>query len=240
MSVTRRAFTPRSCCPAAKNSLSPTESQPMLPDAYTPDILTAMDQSLDFPTLRRTVHANVAEALADSRIANAQRIVIGGSGDSWFSALSVAPAFRRWTGLMTEARTAAELARYEVPLLGPSDLVITVSNPGSSSRAREAVLLAKSRGCPTLGVTGSLTGPLAQQADRIIHRPVVEQLDIPPEYGRCFLNMAEWIAVLYALYVFGLELGVKRGGISRETATAELDALERAIARIPEISAAID
>jgi glucosamine--fructose-6-phosphate aminotransferase (isomerizing) len=207
---------------------------------YTPDIVTAMEQSLDFPTLRRVVHAHVAEALADHRIVGARRIVIGGSGDSWFSALCVAPAFRRWTAVMTEARTAMELARYEIPLLGPEDLVISVSNSGSSSRAREAVLLARSRGCPTLGVTGSLTGPLAQQADRVIHRPVKEQFDIPPEYGRCFLNMAEWIAVLYALYVFGLELGVKRGRIDRAAATAELETLEGAIARIPEISAAIE
>jgi glucosamine--fructose-6-phosphate aminotransferase (isomerizing) len=212
----------------------------MTAKTYTPDILIAMDQSLDFPTLRKVVHADVAEAVADPRIANAQRIVIGGSGDSWFSALCVAPAFRRWTGLVTEARTAMELARYEIPLLGPSDLVISVSNSGSSSRAREAVLLAKSRGCPTLGITGSLTGPLARQADRIIHRPVVEQLDISPDYGRCFLNMTEWVAVLYALYVFGLELGVKRGHIDRATAAVELAAIERSIAQIPAISAAIE
>jgi glucosamine--fructose-6-phosphate aminotransferase (isomerizing) len=212
----------------------------MLPEIYAPDIRIAMEQSLDFPTLRRVVHGHVAQAVADPRIANAQRIVIGGSGDSWFSALSVAPAFRRWTGIVTEARTAAELARYEAPLLGPSDLVISVSNSGSSSRAREAVLLAKSCGCPTLGVTGSLTGPLAQQADRIIHRPVVEQFDVPANYGRCFLNMAEWIAVLYALYVFGLELGVKRGHIDRARAETELAAIERAIAAIPAITEAIE
>ena len=212
----------------------------MLPEIYAPDIRIAMEKSLDFPTLRRVVHAHVAEAVADPRIANAQRIVIGGSGDSWFSALSVTPAFRRWTGIVTEARTAAELARYEAPLLGPSDLVISVSNSGSSSRAREAVLLAKSRGCPTLGVTGSLTGPLAQQADRIIHRPVVEQFDVPANYGRCFLNMAEWIAVLYALYVFGLELGVKRSHIDRARAETELTAIERAIAAIPAITEAIE
>jgi glucosamine--fructose-6-phosphate aminotransferase (isomerizing) len=207
---------------------------------YTPDIATAMKQSLDFPTLRAVVHGHVAEAIADPRIANAQRIVIGGSGDSWFAALCVAPAFRRWTGLSTEARTAMELSRYEIPLLGPSDLVISVSNSGSSSRAREAVLLAKSRGCPTLGVTGSLTGPLARQADRIIHRPVKEELDIPSNYSRCFLNMTEWIAVLYALYIFGLELGVKRGHIDRMTADRAMMAIERSIQQIPAISSAIE
>jgi len=207
---------------------------------YTPDVQIALDQSLDFPTLRQVVHAHVAQALADPRIANAQRIVIGGSGDSLFAALSVAPAFRRWTGIMTEARTAMELARYEIPLLGASDLVISVSNSGSSSRAREAVLLAKSRGCPTLGVTGSLTGPLAAQADRIIHRPVKEEFDIPKSYGRCFLNMTEWIAVLYALYVFGLELGVARGHMTRDAAARELAAIEQSIAEIPAISASIE
>jgi glucosamine--fructose-6-phosphate aminotransferase (isomerizing) len=207
---------------------------------YTPDIITALAQSLDFPTLRATVHTHVAEAIADPRISGAERIVIGGSGDSWFAALCVAPAFRRWTGLATEARTAMELARYEIPLCGPTDLVISVSNSGSSSRAREAVLLAKSRGCPTLGITGSLTGPLAKQADRIIHRPVKEELDIPAHYSRCFLNMTEWIAVLYALYVFGLELGVKRGHIDRATADAELAVIEQSIEQIPAISAAIE
>jgi glucosamine--fructose-6-phosphate aminotransferase (isomerizing) len=207
---------------------------------FTPDMRAAIAQSLDLPNLRRVVAAHVAEALADPCIADAERIVIGGSGDSWFSALSVAPAFRRWTGIGTEARTAMELARYEIPLLGPKDLVISVSNSGSSSRAREAVLLAKSRGCPTLGVTGSLTGPLAQQADRIIHRPVSEEYDIPPQYGRCFLNMAEWLAVLYALYAFGLELGVKRGRLARAAADRTLADIERAIERVPAISEAIE
>jgi glucosamine--fructose-6-phosphate aminotransferase (isomerizing) len=208
--------------------------------SHARDVAVAMEQSLDFPALRRVVRANVAEAVADPRIAGAKRIVIGGSGDSWFSALSVAPAFRRWTGLVTEARSAMELARYEVPLLTPDDLVISVSNSGSSSRAREAVLLAKSRGCPTLGVTGSLTGPLARQADRVIHRPVNEEFDIPADYGRCFLNMAEYIAVLYALYVFALELGLARGHITPATRDRELAAIEAAIARIPAIAAAIE
>src|SRR3984893_18987240 len=156
---------------------------------FSIDVAAAVTRSVDLPNLRRVVAEHVAAAICDPRLKRSQRILLGGSGDSWFAGMGVAPAFRRWTGLFVEARTAMELARYEAPLLGPSDLVISVSNSGSSSRAREAVLLAKSRGCPTLGVTGSLIGPLAQQADRIIHRPVIEQFDVLAEYGRCFLNM---------------------------------------------------
>jgi glucosamine--fructose-6-phosphate aminotransferase (isomerizing) len=133
-----------------------------------------------------------------------------------------------------------ELARYEAPLLTPKDLVISVSNSGSSSRAREAVLLAKDKGAPTLGVTGSLTGALAQQADRIIHRPVNEVDGLPAHYGRCFLNMAEYLAVLYALYAFGLELGVARGRIDADFKAEQLAAIEAAITAVPAICARIE
>jgi glucosamine--fructose-6-phosphate aminotransferase (isomerizing) len=208
--------------------------------AYAPDVATTMGSSLDLQRLSAVVEADVAAALADPRIAGAKRIVMGGSGDSWFAALSTAPALRRWTGLPVEARTAMELARYEAPMLGPDDLVVSISNSGSSSRAREAVLLAKDRGVPTLGVTGSRTGPLAQQADRILHRPVHEAFDVDPSYGRCFLNMAEWYAVLYALYRFGLAFGVARGALTTEAAARELAAIVAAIGRAPEIAADIE
>jgi len=119
---------------------------------FAADTAYALEHSLALPRLRDVVAAHVAAAVLDRRVACAERILIGGSGDSFFAALSAAPAFRRWTGIPTEARTAMELARYETPLLTPRDLVISVSNSGSSSRAREIVLLAKDRGATTLGV----------------------------------------------------------------------------------------
>jgi glucosamine--fructose-6-phosphate aminotransferase (isomerizing) len=208
--------------------------------SYLSDTAYCLEASLDLPRLRSVVAEHAAAAVADPRILGAERLLIGGSGDSLFAALCVMPAFRRWTGLPTEAKTAMELARYEAPLLTSKDLVISVSNSGSSSRAREAVLLAKDRGAPTLGVTGSLTGALAQQADRIIHRPVNEVDGLPAHYGRCFLNMAEYLAVLYALYAFGLELGVARGRIDAAFKAEQLAAIEAAIAAVPEICARIE
>jgi glutamine---fructose-6-phosphate transaminase (isomerizing) len=203
--------------------------------AFKPDqtfaaaIALAVRQSVNLPHLRTVVGRHVAVAVADPRVQQARRVFMGGSGDSWFAALSVAPAWQRWSGLVTEARTAIELARYEMMLLEPRDLVVSISNSGSSSRARETVLLAKARGVPTLGVTGSLTGPLAQQADLLVHRPVGEQLDLPSHYSRCLLNFAEYMAVLYALYSLGLSLGVQRGRIGAAEREAQLARIEQAI-----------
>jgi glucosamine--fructose-6-phosphate aminotransferase (isomerizing) len=207
---------------------------------FAADVAYAINHSLDLPRLRSVVGEHVAAAVRDERIAQAEHILIGGSGDSLFAALSVAPAFRRWTGIATEAKTAMELARYETALLTPRDLVISVSNSGSSSRARETVLLAKDRGATTLGITGSLTGALARQADRVVHRPVSEVPDLPEYYGRCFLNLTEYLAVLYALYAFALALGVKHGRITAAVQAAQLAEIERAIAAQADIAARIE
>jgi glutamine---fructose-6-phosphate transaminase (isomerizing) len=207
---------------------------------FAADVAYAVNHSLDLPRLRSVVGEHVAAAVRDERIVQSERILIGGSGDSLFAALGVAPAFRRWTGIATEAKTAMELARYETALLTPRDLVISISNSGSSSRARETVLLAKDRGATTLGITGSLTGALARQADLVVHRPVSEVPDLPAYYGRCFLNLTEYLAVLYALYAFALALGVKHGRISAAVQAAQLAEIERAIAAQADIAARIE
>ncbi len=207
---------------------------------FAADIALAVQRSVDLPNLRRVVGEHVAAAIRNPRVSDAQRIVMGGSGDSMFAAVALAQVFRRWTGLPVEGRSAIELARYETPLLGPKDLVISISNSGSSSRAREVVLLSKDRGAPTLGVTGSMTGALARQADFVIHRPVQEDIGLPPYYGRCLLNFAEYMAVLYALYAFALALGVKRGHITPATQSQQLARIEKAIEAQGAVAARIE
>src|ERR1700730_7535823 len=207
---------------------------------FAADIALAVTRSVDLPTLRRVVNEHVAAAVRDPRVVEAKRIVMGGSGDSLFAAVSVAHIFRRWSGLPTEARTAMELARYDSALLGPDDLVISISNSGSSSRAREVVLLAKDRGAATLGVTGSLTGALARQADFVVHRPVREDIGLPAYYGRCLLNFAEYMAVLYALYSVALAIGVETGHITAATQVAQLARIEAAIQAQGDIAARIE
>jgi glucosamine--fructose-6-phosphate aminotransferase (isomerizing) len=215
--------------------------KPFEPDqTFAADVELAVKRSVELPNLRRVVGEHVTAAVNDSRVSKARRILMGGSGDSWFAALAVAPAWQRWTGLRTEARTAIEFARYETVLLDAHDLVISISNSGSSARARETVLLAKDRGVPTLGITGSLSGALAQQADLIVYRPVREEFGLPSHYGRCLVNFAEYMAVLYALYALGLSLGVKRGHIPEATRAARLARVEQVIEAQGAIAARIE
>ncbi len=207
---------------------------------FAPDVAKAVTDSVDLAMLRRIVTAHVAQAVADPGVAAAQRIVLTGSGDSLFAAICLAPIFRRWTGLPTEARTAMEQARYHSTLLSPEDLIVSISNSGSSSRAREVVVLANERGAMTVGVTGSMTGELARNAQHVIHRPIREDIGLPAYYGRCLCNFAEYLAVLYALYALALALGVRRGHISATFQREQLARIEAAIEAQGAIAARVE
>jgi glucosamine--fructose-6-phosphate aminotransferase (isomerizing) len=100
--------------------------------------------------------------------------------------------------------------------------------------------LAKDRGATTIGVTGSLSGELARHADLLVHRPVVEHIGLPDFYGRCLLNFAEYLAVLYALYALALALGVQRGRITAAVQATQLARIEQAIEAQGEIAARIE
>src|SRR5581483_11518265 len=85
-----------------------------------------------------------------------------------------------------------------------------------------------------------LTGALAQQADLIVHRPVQENIGLPSFYGRCLLNFAEYMAVLYALYAVALAIGVQKGHITAATRADQLARIEAAIQAQGDIAARIE
>ena len=194
----------------------------------------------DWEKIKKNSRETAVRFDSDSQIAQSKRSYLVGSGDSLFAARSAVPALRRWTGLYIEDRTSIEFSRYEVELLGREDVLIAVSNSGSSTRTREAIILAKKKGIPTVGITGSLEGPLAKSVDIVLHRPVKEFTLAPEDIRRGFLHAAEFCATLYALYVFGLNLGLIRGVIDSEHIKKYESSIHEALTSIGKIANALE
>jgi glutamine---fructose-6-phosphate transaminase (isomerizing) len=210
------------------------------PQRFAEELAVAVHRGVDCQALRLALAPAIAGLLDDRRAARTGRLLFTGSGDSLFAATSVLPALRRWSGHSAQVLTSLELARYEVPLLSSEDIVVGVSNAGSSSRTRETVLLAKERGALTVGVTGSSTGPLAGLADRVLHRPVqpVEGLDL--SYGRVLLNTVEYVATLVTLYLLGLALGQRAGRLSGDEEALWLARIEAVVSAIGDAARAVE
>ncbi|MGI9334790.1 MAG: SIS domain-containing protein [Gammaproteobacteria bacterium] len=191
-----------------------------------------MAKSLDLAGIEAAARETVRRWVTDPAISNRDRLVLTGSGDSLFAARATAPALKRWTGLQVQPMTAMEFARYEVALVGERDVLVALSNSGSSSRTREAVLLARAAGIPSLGITGSPDGPLARTADAVLLRSVLPLDDLPGDIGRVFLNLVEYCAALHALYAFGLEMGLANGRVDEAQRDACLLEARQAVANL--------
>ena len=218
--------------------MSTDSSEPGTNGSFAGDCREPLAALLDYPSLVAAVDDGIAGALSEPWIGNARRLVLAGSGDSLFAARSVLPALRRWSGLSAEAMTGIEFARYETPLLDRGDVLVAISNSGGSSRTREAVALARDRGVPVLGVTGSLGGPLAAMVDRIVHRPVRSTGFDLTGHRRAIVHMAEYFATLRALYGLALGLGLARGRLGPRSADAIRAGMDDAIAAVPGIASA--
>jgi glucosamine--fructose-6-phosphate aminotransferase (isomerizing) len=210
------------------------------PQRFAEELAGAVRHGIDCRELHATVRPAIDDLLADPRAGRPGRLLLTGSGDSLFAATSALPALRRWSGRPAEVLSSIELARYETPLLAPDDIVLAVSNSGNSSRTREAVLLARERGALTVGVTGSRTGPLAELADRVLHRPVRPLDGADPAYARVYLNLVEYVATLVTLYVLGLALGRRAGRLSAGEETAWTARLEAAVGAIGDGARAVE
>ncbi len=180
------------------------------PETFAPAVAATLRVSLRLEALTGDLRTQL-EALRETGVfAGARRILLSGSGDSLFAALAATPALRRWSGRRVETRTSLELARYESPLLASDDLVVAISNSGSSTRTRETALLARDAGVPTLAVVGNGDGPLASLVAHTLVRPVGAVDDLPARWGRCLLNMSEYLAALTALFELGFSLAGER------------------------------
>jgi glutamine---fructose-6-phosphate transaminase (isomerizing) len=207
---------------------------------FADDVAIAITDGVRLEALAALLQPQLAQLVADPRVAAARRFVFTASGDSLFAATAIVPAFRRWTGASAQVMTSIEFARYEVPLLTPGDVAVGVSNSGNSSRTRETMVLARQRGTPTIGVTGSCEGPLASLVDLVIHRPVTRPERVAPGHRRVLLNLAEYLASLFALYLLGLEVGVARSALPQPEAEAWRGRLRAAVRAVPAAAAAVE
>jgi len=94
----------------------------------------------------------------------ADRVLVVGSGDSFFLAHAVVPAFEELTGIPAEGVEAYDFVTARLGALSERTLVVGVSASGKAVRTLQAVELAARRGAFTVGITNTAGSPLAETA----------------------------------------------------------------------------
>ncbi|UYM23762.1 SIS domain-containing protein [Streptomyces albus] len=92
-------------------------------------------------------------------------VCLVGDGDSLHAGTAAEAAFEQLAGLPCEVQPAQRFLGYHVRGAEPGTLVVAVSASGRTERVLQGVAGARARGLRTLGISGSATSPLAEDAD---------------------------------------------------------------------------
>ncbi|MCV2218283.1 KpsF/GutQ family sugar-phosphate isomerase [Thauera sp. Sel9] len=118
------------------------------------------------------------------------RVIVTGIGKSGHIARKIAATLAS-TGTPAYFVHAAEAAHGDMGMITPEDVVIALSNSGTSEEVLTIVPLVKRQGAQLISITGRPESPLAQQADIHLEAIVAEEA--------CPLNLAPTASTTAAL-----------------------------------------
>jgi len=174
--------------------------------------------------------------LSTPEIYRTRRIVLTGSGDSYFAAKAAELALLQHSGLPVEVRPPLEAGRYHSQLSGSRDLgntlVIALSNSGAAARVAEAASLYREGGALVLGVTKAAAGRLAGVASKTLLLPV-PPLPSAPGFG-------PYLFAVTAILLLGIRIGEVRMSITMDQAQALRAELKRTLAATEAANVALD
>ncbi|MGY0236074.1 SIS domain-containing protein [Longispora urticae] len=174
----------------------------------------------DLATLPAELAGELTAAVPVRVLADIQRVVVVGDGDSHHAALATTLAFRTFAGLDATPTTALPLLRYGADRLrrhaAGTTLVIGVSASGATPRVVAALHAARAAGARTLAVSGAPDSPISQVADGAVWYRLPGKEASP--------GIRTYQASLLALLTAAIHLGGARGTADVPGLTSELAA----------------
>ncbi len=154
-----------------------------------------------------------------------QKIWITACGTAYHAGLVGRWILEHVCRIPVEVDVASEL-RYRDALIGPDTLAIAISQSGETADTLAAMRDARRRGARVLAITNVVGSTLSREADDVLY------IRAGPEIA--VASSKAYITMLVALHMLALDLGVRRGGISREVATKVIQGLKALPAKAQE------
>lgn len=144
------------------------------------------------------------DAISD-KLLNAQRIIVIGCGTSWHAGLVGEYLIEDLARIPVEVEYASEF-RYRNPVVGPLDVVISVSQSGETADTLAAIKMAKARGATVFGICNVVGSSIARetQAGAYTHAG--------PEIG--VASTKAFTAQVAVLTMIAMWLGQQKGQLS--------------------------
>ena len=159
----------------------------------------------------------LAEVALDPSVVRAiDRVVLVACGTSYHAAMVGRAMVERLAGLPAETDLGSEF-RYRDAIVGPTTLIVALSQSGETADTLGAVKAARLRGCPILAITNVVGSALAREATGVLYTHA------GPEIG--VASSKTFTATIVAAYLLALWLGRQRGALGAGDASKHIQEL---------------
>ena len=157
----------------------------------------------------------IENAIPSERLAQLERVVITGNGDSYAASLATSEFnSKMFLNKDYHALRCIDVSRHYVfPTEHPErTLVIVISVSGGGSRVTEAMARARKKGCTTLAITGNPESRMAKEAEFIL------KIEQPPTDEPFTISMQtrNYFTAILTTFFFGAYAGLQFGTMTRE------------------------
>ena len=145
--------------------------------------------------------------LTDEDLRGIDKVVVVVCGTAAHAGLVAKYAVEHWTRIPVEVELASEF-RYRDPIVGPSTLVIAISQSGETMDTLMALRHAAEQGARTLAICNTVGSTIPREADAVVYTYAGPEIAVAST--KAFLTQ------IIAAYLVGLYLAQVRGQLDRD------------------------
>ena len=164
--------------------------------------------------------------IPEAELRRVDKIIIVACGTAFYAGLVAKYAIEHWTRIPCEVELASEF-RYRDPILGPTTLVVAISQSGETADTLMAIRHAREQQARVLAICNTNGSTIPRESDAVIYTHAGPEIGVASTKG--------FLTQLVACYLLGLYLaqvrGEKYGGGIGET-LQELATMPDAIASV--------
>jgi glutamine---fructose-6-phosphate transaminase (isomerizing) len=180
--------------------------------------------------------ANGKLTLDEIRIGEAElravdKIIVVACGTAFYAGLVAKYAIEHWTRIPCEVELASEF-RYRDPIVGPSTLVVAISQSGETADTLMAIRHAREQRARVLAICNTNGSTIPRESDAVIYTHAGPEVGVASTKG--------FLTQLVACYLLGLYLAQVRGTKFRDEIASTMRELATMPAAISTVLEAID
>nr|WP_294696697.1 glutamine--fructose-6-phosphate transaminase (isomerizing) [uncultured Friedmanniella sp.] len=169
--------------------------------------------------------------ISENELRSVDKIVIIACGTAFYAGMVAKYAIEHWTRIPCEVELASEF-RYRDPIVGPTTLVVAISQSGETADTLMAIRHAQEQKARVLAVCNTNGSTIPREADAVIYTHAGPEIGVASTKG--------FLTQLVACYLLGLYLAQIRGTKFGDEIAATMGELQAMPAAITEVLADIE